>query len=151
MNNSSSSNDNPSGVQGVCPTGWHVPSNAEWTQLTDYVSSQSDYICGNSNSNVAKSLSTKIGWNSDTTTCAVGNDPDFNNATGFSAVPAGDRSFNITTNLGKKAHCWCTTASPGYYGDYRGAYFFSLGYNNKVASIGAAVKWYGFAVRCVRD
>ena len=41
MGNSSSSSSNPSGVQGICPTGWHVPSDAEWTQLTDYVGSHS--------------------------------------------------------------------------------------------------------------
>ena len=37
MNGASSSSANPSGVQGVCPTGWHLPSNAEWTELTDYL------------------------------------------------------------------------------------------------------------------
>jgi uncharacterized protein (TIGR02145 family) len=37
MNSAASSNTNPSGVQGVCPTGWHLPSDAEWTELTDYL------------------------------------------------------------------------------------------------------------------
>jgi uncharacterized protein (TIGR02145 family)/uncharacterized repeat protein (TIGR02543 family) len=37
MNDAASSSNNPSGVQGVCPTGWHLPSDAEWTELTDYV------------------------------------------------------------------------------------------------------------------
>ncbi len=27
------SNTNPSGVQGVCPSGWHIPSNSEWTEM----------------------------------------------------------------------------------------------------------------------
>ena len=27
----------PSGVEGVCPIGWHIPSDAEWTKLTEYV------------------------------------------------------------------------------------------------------------------
>ena len=27
----------PSGVEGVCPVGWHIPSDAEWTTLIDYV------------------------------------------------------------------------------------------------------------------
>ena len=39
---------NPSGVQGVCPTGWHVPSDAEWTQMTDYVGTQSEFVCNGS-------------------------------------------------------------------------------------------------------
>jgi hypothetical protein len=36
MNGTASSTTNPSGVQGVCPDGWHLPSDAEWTELTDY-------------------------------------------------------------------------------------------------------------------
>ena len=32
MNGSLSSSANPSGVQGICPDGWHVPSDAEWTE-----------------------------------------------------------------------------------------------------------------------
>lgn len=38
MNGSFPSSSNPSGVQGICPDGWHVPSVAEWTQLDDYMS-----------------------------------------------------------------------------------------------------------------
>ena len=37
MDGASSSNSNPSGVQGVCPVGWHVPSDIEWTVLTNFV------------------------------------------------------------------------------------------------------------------
>lgn len=88
MGNSSSSWTNPSGVQGICPTGWHVPSDAEWTQLTNYVSSQSQYVCG-SNIKIAKALASTTGWNSSTNTCAVGNNPSSNNVTGFSAFPVG--------------------------------------------------------------
>ena len=31
--NAGYSDSNPSGIQGVCPTGWHLPSNNEWQQL----------------------------------------------------------------------------------------------------------------------
>lgn len=37
MNGEASSDANPSGVQGICPTGWHLPSDAEWTELVDYL------------------------------------------------------------------------------------------------------------------
>lgn len=37
MNGQESSDSNPSQVQGICPTGWHLPSDAEWTELTDFV------------------------------------------------------------------------------------------------------------------
>jgi uncharacterized protein (TIGR02145 family)/uncharacterized repeat protein (TIGR02543 family) len=36
MGGASSSTANPSSVQGACPVGWHVPSNAEWTALADF-------------------------------------------------------------------------------------------------------------------
>jgi len=37
MDGVGSSHANPSGVEGVCPVGWHIPSDAEWTELIDYV------------------------------------------------------------------------------------------------------------------
>ena len=37
MNGAESSSANPSGVQGVCPDGWHVPSWSEWNQLKEYL------------------------------------------------------------------------------------------------------------------
>jgi len=36
MHSAASSNNIPSGVQGVCPDGWHLPSSAEWRILIDY-------------------------------------------------------------------------------------------------------------------
>ena len=37
VNGEHSSSSIPSGVEGVCPAGWHLPSDAEWTVLTDYI------------------------------------------------------------------------------------------------------------------
>ncbi|MDX9694685.1 MAG: FISUMP domain-containing protein [Bacteroidales bacterium] len=37
MNGAASSNANPSGVQGVCPDNWHVPSKAEWDQMISFL------------------------------------------------------------------------------------------------------------------
>ena len=37
MNGEHSSSSVPSGVEGVCPVGWHIPSDAEWHTLIDYV------------------------------------------------------------------------------------------------------------------
>ena len=41
MSGAASSSADPSGVQGICPTGWHLPSDAEWTTLTDYLEGES--------------------------------------------------------------------------------------------------------------
>ena len=40
MNGSVSSNKNPSGVRGISPKGWHIPSVSEWEQLYNYLMSQ---------------------------------------------------------------------------------------------------------------
>ena len=64
MHGESSSSTNPSGVQGICPNGWHVPSDAEWVRLFIYVSSQPQYQCDNSSDNFAKALASTIGWDS---------------------------------------------------------------------------------------
>lgn len=37
MHGQESSDANPSGLQGICPPGWHLPSDEEWTVLTDYL------------------------------------------------------------------------------------------------------------------
>ena len=146
MGNASSSSGNPSGVQGICPTGWHVPSDAEWTQLTDYMSSQSQYVCGSTSTQIAKALAGTTGWNSSTNTCAVGNTPSNNNATGFSALPAGyyDGSYN---NFGNNANFWSATESSSTY-----AYGRNLGYDTAgVYRSGSSDKYRGFSVRCVKD
>ena len=147
MRNSSSSSSNPSGVRGICPTGWHVPSDAEWTQLTNYVSSQTQYQCNNSSSYIAKALASTIGWNSSTETCAVGNNPSTNNATGFSALPAGGYG-NYYNVFGGIANFWSATEYNGL-DDF--AYFRYLYYIDASVYRDFIVKGYGFSVRCVRD
>ena len=62
MKGASGNNNNPSNIQGICPNGWHLPSSAEWTVLTDYVESQSVYLCNNTTTNISKSLSTAKDW-----------------------------------------------------------------------------------------
>ena len=146
MRNSSTSSANPSGVQGICPSGWHVPSDAEWTQLTDYVSSHSQYVCGSNSTYIAKALASTSGWNSSANTCAVGNAPTSNNASGFSAVPAG-RWNDGFDYAGDDACFWSST-------EYDGAGFVwsrYLYYNNAGVSRGYSHRIVGFSVRCLRD
>ena len=157
MNGSASSDANPSGVQGICPDGWHVPSDAEWTELENYVSSQSQYVCGRDEDNIAKALASEVGWNNDTANCAVGNNPSANNATGFSARPAGyyysgyyygfgDHDDGYY-NFGYYASFWSATQ------DSNDANFRSLYYNYAYVygDNDDGIKGNGYSVRCVRD
>ena len=117
MHGAASSNANPSGVLGVCPKGWHMPSYAEWEQLVNYVGSRSEYQCNNSGFKIAKALASQTSWQfSAYDPCCPGYNPSTNDATGFSAITAGSYS-NIGTNyhiflgFGSTAHFWSTTES----------------------------------------
>ena len=93
VNGTSGSNSNPSGVQGICPNGWHIPSYAEWEQLFSYVKGRSEYVCGDSSANIAKALASQEEWGTSgiftDDSCLIGLYKDQNNATGFSALPSG--------------------------------------------------------------
>ncbi len=147
MHGAASSNANPSGVQGVCPNGWHVPSDGEWAQLRAYLYRNSEYACGGFSSHIAKALASKNGWfvsNGDA--CAVGNNPNTNNATGFSARPAGFDHGGYNFGFGKYAYFWSSTEGNGSY-----AYSRYLYYDTAYVNRNYGGKNYGFSVRCVRD
>lgn len=146
MRNSSSSSANPSGVQGICPNGWHVPSDAEWTQLTNYVGNQTQYQCGSSSTKIAKALASTTGWSSSSTTCAVGNNPSSNNSTGFSALPAGCYNGSNNSIFGYAAYFWSATEDYDLV-----AYALSLLCNYAYVDRGDGLMGDGFSVRCVRD
>jgi uncharacterized protein (TIGR02145 family) len=147
MHGANSSNSNPSGVQGICPTGWHVPSDAEWTQLTDYVISRSQYVCGNNITNIAKALAANTGWNTSSGTCNVGNNQSANNATGFSAVPAGQYG-QYGSNSGHSTFFWSSTE---YFIGGQSAYIRGLGSTTSECSRGGFSNETGCSVRCLRD
>lgn len=147
MHGSSSSSANPSGVQGICPNGWHVPSEAEWRQLRDYVRSQSAYRC-EIPGNIAKALASTTGWNYSSNTCAVGNNQSSNNATGFSAVPAGYYDSHGLYGSGVEATFWSSTRV-NIPGD--AYYLCNLQNNIATVSIGYFIGSMGYSVRCLRD
>ena len=148
MHGAASSATNPSHVQGICPDGWHLPSDAEWTQLENYVSSRSEYTCGGNSSNIAKALASETGWNTFTNSCAVGNNQGANNATGFSAVPAGACGGSSFLSAGYGAYFWSATQRTSYPG---GAYNRYLGYYGVTVNRTNAGENRGFSVRCLRD
>ena len=151
MHGENSSSGNPSNVQGICPHGWHVPSKAEWEQLTTLVGLQSQYQCNNDRNNIAKSLASTSGWKEAGKDCAVGNNQSSNNTTHFSAYPAGYGDQSINNNFSKDAYFWsCTKAS--LIGGETHAYSFELDYYSAIAYTSyAPYKASALAVRCVKD
>jgi uncharacterized protein (TIGR02145 family) len=74
----------------LAPPGWHVPTDAEWTELEDYLITNGYNWDGTTWGNkIAKSLASKTDWDSSSHEGAIGNDPGKNNASGFSALPGG--------------------------------------------------------------
>ena len=134
MNGEVSSSANPSGVQGICPAGWHLPSDAEWTELSDYAGGES--VAGGKLKETGTShwISPNIGAT---------------NETGFSGLPGGFCyywefiSFSSITQYGvwwsatehSAPFAWRRTLTDDYAGVIRG-------YDDK--------EWC-LSVRCVRD
>ena len=78
--------------------------------------------------------------------CAVGNNQSANNATGFSAVPAGDCNGSSFEYAGTFATFWSSTQ------DYTGyVRYCSLTSNTPNVVINKEFKYFGFSVRCLRD
>ena len=155
MNGAGSSNTNPSNVQGICPTGWHLPSYAEWTELVDYVVAQ-----GYPNSNVVngagnalkscRQVSSPLGGDCDTSEHPRWNSHSIDYGTdefGFSALPGGFRNTAGTyTLLGNVGDFWSSSESSS-----SSAVAYELAYNSGVLSGFGANKGIGKSVRCVRD
>jgi uncharacterized protein (TIGR02145 family) len=133
MNGSSSSNSNPSGVRGVCPSGWHLPSVPEWTELTDYLGGEA--IAGGK----MKETGT-VHWE----------DPNngATNESGFTGLPAGYRNKNDNTfsNFTTYALFWSTTAYSSSDAWGRGLY----NHDTQVYNYNY-YKDHGFSVRCIKD
>lgn len=130
----------------VCPVGWHLPSDAEWGKMLEYVGEQLQYRCEGDKDKIAKSLADSLGWKySPWDSCSVGKNPSTNNATGFSAQPA-DCYDGYYYKENSYAFFWSSTASDAKYAYYR--YFRS---DNGGVDRHSFHKSYGYSVRCLRD
>ena len=145
MHGANHSESNPSGVQGICPTGWHAPSAGEWEQLQDYVRNQSEFVCGG-DYKIGKALAAATGWDESTSNCAVGNEQSTNNATGFSALPAGCYGYPSYV-FGGAAGFWTTSS---YNGDYDADHRDLQSYGDGIFG-GSEDRYIGFSIRCVRN
>lgn len=118
----------------VCPTGWHVPSDAEWTVLTDYLGGES--VAGGK----MKSTGTQY-WQSPNTNAT--------NESGFNGLPGGGRNGvdgGGFYGVGSNGNWWSSTER-----DATSAWPRRLNYNNGDVWRAYTDKGYGFSVRCLRD
>ena len=130
----------------VCPAGWHVPSDTEWSVLTDYLAANG-YGYQTSSNAISKSLAATSGWLMYAITGVPGNDQVSNNRTGFGAMPGGLRLANGTyQNAGETAYYWSSTADIPALASYR-----LISFDINSVQVGNLPKESGMSVRCVKD
>jgi uncharacterized protein (TIGR02145 family) len=128
------------GGKNVCSSGWHVPSAAEWTTLTDYLAINFGYA-------KAKPLAATTGWATSSSAGTIGYDQSSNNGTGFTALPGGKRfPYEPFSGIGYDGYWWSSTQNSF------SAWGMNLSYNATMANFRKDwVSCYGFSVRCVKD
>lgn len=123
--------------RGLCPPGWHTPTDAEWTILTDYLGGSS--IAGGKMKSTRKEPDAHPRWDSPNTGAT--------NESGFSGLPGGTRNASGTFNdVGPTGYFWSST---GYSSNY--AWYRYLNYSNYYVNKSFNYRQRGFSVRCLRD
>jgi uncharacterized protein (TIGR02145 family) len=125
----------------ACPSGWHLPSDQEWKDLEMYLSmskSAADSTGWRKTGYVGMKLKSVTGWDQNVWA---------DNASGFSAIPGGERFFiGGFGYLGEKATFWTSSKFPEEFVWYRSLY---SGYVHEWR--GWCFKGSGFSVRCIKN
>ena len=115
--------------RGLCPTGWHVPSDAEWTTLENHLGGSS--VAGGA-------MKSQTGWF---------NNGNATNSSGFNGLPGGVRgNFGGFGDVGFNGYWWSSSVAGSVNAWYRQLFFFN-------ASVLRSYDFHGngFSVRCARD
>jgi uncharacterized protein (TIGR02145 family) len=119
-------------IQGLCPTGWHIPSDVEWATLTDYL--------GGTGAGGGKMKETGTAhWLSPNTGAT--------NESGFTALPAGFYdSDGVYLDIFNLTHFWSST-------QYNAAnsWIRSLGYDQGTIDSNGLYKAQAISVRCMKN
>jgi uncharacterized protein (TIGR02145 family) len=134
----------------ICPDGWHLPTDAEWTTLENYLIANGYNFDGTTSGNkIAKSLASSSGWGTSTNTGAVGNN-DYTvkrNATDFTALPGGIR-YNGKTFISFSDTCIMWSATENLAPN---AWSRALGSHRSQVFRNPEIKNEGQSVRCLKD
>jgi len=116
----------------LCPAGWHVPTDDEWTILTDYLGG----------------LSTAGGKLKETGTSHWSSpNAGATNDTGFTALPGGYRNYDGTfQGIGSVGYWWSSTESGATSARHR-----EMDYNGSQVFVSWGGMGGGYSVRCVKD
>ncbi|MDR3013040.1 MAG: hypothetical protein LBU70_07505 [Chitinispirillales bacterium] len=148
MNGAPSSSAAPSGVQGVCPDGWHIPSDAEWDILVRYVDRYVDQNFKSDRSSVGSIAGQKLQARDSWASGGVGCDEFYFSALGGGSG-SGDRShsnrWRVGGGIGLSGYWWSTTED-----DTDNAWCRHMLWDVSNVRRLATVKTHLFSVRCVR-
>ena len=115
-------------TEAICPSGWHIPSDGEFTQLTDFLGGAN--IAG-------EQMKSTSGWN---------NNGNGSNSSGFDGRPGGYAESGGFGGSGNNGYWWSSSASGS-----SSAWNRDLSSNHNVVSRVFNFRSYGFSARCVRD
>jgi len=145
MNGEPSSNSNPSGVQGVCPNGWHLPSDDEWKELEMTLgmsSTEASYLGSRGTHNENQKLK-----EDEDAFLWVDHANRGTNSSGFTALPGGFRSFNGSFySIEEYAYFWTATV----YSETQ-SFARNLSYSSDYITRLNGNKLNCYSVRCVQD
>lgn len=124
--------------RGLCPTGWHVPSDGEWTTFTNFVEAK-DGVASNAGTWLKAVVPGNTSWNN---TSYNQQDP-----LGFSAIPVGEREYNGYWNYrASYANFWSASED-----SHRDAYSIYLYHGDALMQRCLGNKDYGYSLRCLQD
>jgi uncharacterized protein (TIGR02145 family) len=129
--------------RGICPSGWHIPSNKEWNELYHYadgtLNGSTNLLSNYDSFTAGKHLKSINGWNSYSGIVNL-------DTYGFSALPGGYGASGIFLDVGDYGYWWSTSENGSYY-----AYSREIYYDNDYADWNFYSKRSLFSVRCVKD
>ncbi|MBI1191710.1 MAG: hypothetical protein GC205_00860 [Bacteroidetes bacterium] len=125
-------------ARGLCPTGWHVPTDGEWTTLTTGLGGTA--VAGGSLKQTGTTAAGTGLWFAPNTGAT--------NSSGFTGLPAGTRNFTGASYAPLSLNCdwWTSTKIGGSSPYYRQVY-----YNNTTVGRFLLLETYGLSVRCLKD
>ncbi|MDH3651213.1 MAG: fibrobacter succinogenes major paralogous domain-containing protein, partial [Saprospiraceae bacterium] len=160
FNNDSSAHADPYGAlynyytvsdtnaKNVCPLGWSVPSDGDWTILTDFLIANG-YGFEGSGSDIGKSMASTTGWTTHSTPGNIGNDQESNNSSGFSGLPAGYRLSHLGwfSGFGSATYWWSSSEQTT---NTERAWQLALGFDGDSPWRTTSGKRAGSSCRCVK-
>jgi len=135
-------------ANGLCPTGWHVPTHDEWTDLTNYIGGTSSPHGNELKS--CRQVNSPLGGGCNTSEHPRWNEHGTHYGTddyGFSGLPGGYRNDSgYFDGVGYFGYWWSSAeySSDNAWGRY-------LSYNFGYVNVSNYTKRAGFSVRCLRD